>query len=166
MKTQFRKDGKDVWHLAPLVAYRLSTFGLLRVCRKIYSETAPLPYSLNTFSFEYQEDIRRHLGSLKPFQRASITRIQFTVNSIGGISCWGCTLEMLVRLFGSKLDASTLPALRCVHVLVFEASLRGDATSEDILQKVERQLEALMAGRDVKVVYEVMETPGKDYRAL
>ena len=32
-------------------------FGLLRICRQVYSETARLPHTLNTFSFSTHDDV-------------------------------------------------------------------------------------------------------------
>ncbi|KAF2277408.1 uncharacterized protein EI97DRAFT_290545 [Westerdykella ornata] len=55
-------------------------FSLLRVCRQIYSETALLPFSANTFhiSEDQQEDFDDWLQDRLPIERDAITSLQYT----------------------------------------------------------------------------------------
>lgn len=58
------------------VATRLWRFALLRVCRQTYRETALLPYTLNSFSFDNAWVLRKFLKNIKPVHKRVIGKLE------------------------------------------------------------------------------------------
>lgn len=55
--------------------------GLLRVCRQIYAETAPIPYATGTFKFNYPPYLGFLLQNVQPARREQITTIHVSDSS-------------------------------------------------------------------------------------
>jgi hypothetical protein len=65
--------------MVPMYKERIRGLDLLRACRQIYSETALLPYTENTFSFRSFSSAKDNMQRLKTFQLSAVTRVQFEV---------------------------------------------------------------------------------------
>ncbi|KAF2795816.1 hypothetical protein K505DRAFT_191384, partial [Melanomma pulvis-pyrius CBS 109.77] len=50
---------------------------LLSVCQQIYDETALLPFSVNSFSFQLDLDLSKWADELLPGQRDAVTAFRF-----------------------------------------------------------------------------------------
>jgi hypothetical protein len=73
--------------MVPCASDRALGLDLLRTCRQIYSETALLPYKLNTFSFNSYMDVKPHLATLARF---SVSKLRtFSCTSPHKPDCYG-----------------------------------------------------------------------------
>ncbi len=76
---------------------------LLRVCRQIYTETALLPYSLNTFIFQYQAVRKRFEKSTRAGRKRAQKRAVGTYELMETADAWreesnshvGCLSDLL-----------------------------------------------------------------------
>lgn len=85
---------------------RLS-LALLRVCRQVHSEAALLPFTTNTFVFEYVEDLSTITtsaitGKLIPEQRQAITNIALVHSNLRDLGFGRITLASLDKLSGLR----------------------------------------------------------------
>lgn len=84
---------------------------LLAVCRQIYAETALLPFSLDTFSFDHYTDLQWWLKAQRPAQSDVVS----TISIHHRLYLYGILAELYDWRLG-KWESSRLPALRVVHV--------------------------------------------------
>ena len=89
---------------------------LLRTCRAIYNDTALLPYALNRFCIDKEND-KQMLANMLPVQAAAITMLRLTIGSDG-------PLDPNQRLFGSH-SVSPLPGLKEFKISVQKCEQHG-----------------------------------------
>jgi hypothetical protein len=152
------KGGRTVDWMIPPMSERTHGMDLLRTCRQIYTETALLPYKSNTFTFAYYRMIEIDLRYLKTFQRAEITKIQVQVTDMAGLDIEIINQEKIGSLATvARHRLPGLPALKQIHILLFsEVEMGFDATVCEA--NIRRQLDVLLAGREIDIVFEVAST--------
>lgn len=129
---------------------------LLRTCRQIYSETAALPYSKNVYCFRYWSSVKSQLNGFKQYQLANITHIQVKVYN---------TWDLMIST-DSRHNLSFLPALKRVRLVMFGVVYGGGTSRMDHSEEITRkQLEVLLDGRNVQIVFEYVESFWTDYVA-
>jgi hypothetical protein len=155
-----KEGGTKRYRWVPPWSERTCGLDLLRTCRQIYSETALLPYKLNTFSTHYQLFQFNLRCWLKPFQDAQISLIQLELISGDDLKVlYGLTGE---QAFKNKLDL--LPGLKRVHVLVFDPANTIRPFDEDCKEKVIGRLNALSNGRDLRITFEMLAETWSEYQ--
>jgi hypothetical protein len=165
-----RADDKDNIHgverMVPRASDRALGLDLLRTCRQIYSETALLPYKLNTFSFNSYMDVNPHLATLARFQCRQITDIQLHVPTQAGLLWTTHRFASYVTRF-QKRQLKLLPALKRLQILVFEpqglSTASGPYMSEAI-RNTRKQLDTLFATKDLAITFEEMKMPWYTYK--
>jgi hypothetical protein len=139
--------------MTPPASERPGGLALLRTSRQIYAETVLLPYKLNTFSFAPNMMIKHDIGCLKPIQRSQIEDIQLELVPKKG---WrfkrGATLQELAQL--SKYNLDFLPALKRIHVIVFDTWGHGQHGYNYCVSTLRGRLQVFLANRDVSITFE------------
>ena len=103
-------------------------FGLLRVCRQVYSETARLPHTLNTFSFSLGDMPHHDMTKLNKVQKLSVETNWVVLDAV-------CSYIFPLE---------DLPQLREVEVTI----LRGRGKEAETKKKLLAHLE----GKQVRIV--------------
>jgi hypothetical protein len=122
------------------------TFALLAVCRQIYVETALLPFSLRSFSFNDPEDFDLWLKALHPAQRDGV--------SVVGVKHWLHVLKFPTLPYPQAVnyilynqswwspgncDFSGLPSLQHIRVRVMDESRTASASRKPYMNDLERK---------------------------
>lgn len=118
---------------------------------------------MNSFSLFAYERIKQDLALLKPHQLKQITHIQLEIGKGSLRVGFGEYLNSLARK--SKVNLDFLPALKHVRVVV-AANRRASVDSlEGFKRRAEEQLEVLLAGKDLEIVFETDRQTEKNYTA-
>jgi hypothetical protein len=92
----------------PKPSEKKNAFALLRVCRQIYSETAPLSFAVNSFSI--RPHYRVSVANLRRFQRYQIHQIKEIRIEMDSLVEW---------IQFDKLKLGILPELRRIRFSIF-----------------------------------------------
>ena len=112
----FRSGRSHKAKLTPPTSEPSVGVALLRCCRQIYSEAALMPIRLNTLAFSNVLHIKKATKLLKAHQRKQITMIRVEVSPYGSWASACCSQ------FVANTITKTLPALKNIEVVVFDAS--------------------------------------------
>jgi hypothetical protein len=149
--------------MVPAEEERMDGLDLLRTCRQIYTETALLPYKLNTFGFglSYHFSIKHEQRHLKSFQRAQIVNIEVAVYDRWGLSTlYYRPIEDLAEY--SRYNLDFLPALEHIRIVIFAHSM-SESDIESCKQNVRKQLGVLLGGRKPDITFEVSKESLVEY---
>ncbi|KAF1912418.1 hypothetical protein BDU57DRAFT_551267 [Ampelomyces quisqualis] len=156
--TPIPRSPEQLFQIAQELREPLLGFALLRTCRQVYMETALLPYKLNAYDFSSYITLKLHLRKGRRYQRAHI----FDVNVWASLNCGlflGPTKE---RAMFSQYKLDFLPALKRIHVLISEYQV-PDAQIESFVIKLRTELEVLLPGRRIQLVFKARETETSEY---
>ncbi|KAH7076492.1 hypothetical protein BKA63DRAFT_602284 [Paraphoma chrysanthemicola] len=132
-----------------------NAMAMLRVCRQFYAECAALPYSLNSFSFEYNYTCMEAFGTalrrLRAHQRSQINEVQFDFPEY---SVWIVDRFAARWPFEPNLELGflkLLPNLRCIQLCFFREAQPTGAPFEKSIDALRSAVEADMCSRGYKL---------------
>ncbi|KAF2830992.1 hypothetical protein CC86DRAFT_272702, partial [Ophiobolus disseminans] len=96
---------------------REKPFELLRTCRQIYAETALLPFSANTFSWNLSNQMKSSLSAFRKFQGNQLREVQFELVSRDMRADYN---RNRARGMFSRVDhRKQLPSLQHIKICIF-----------------------------------------------
>ncbi|KAF1997456.1 hypothetical protein P154DRAFT_578877 [Amniculicola lignicola CBS 123094] len=117
------------------------SLALLGVCRMIYAETAFLPFTLNDFHFDYEEEISMLRASMRTFQWNAIT----TVVLFQSVSIYA-SIEPLAAMM------KWFRGLKFIHLKFFKGYRDWTSSEADLAEVARSQLASAIEGRGVQII--------------